>query len=297
MKGTCLYVCVVLAAFSCQVARAQDRWDEAMDRYELICGECLRLRTMAANGQTVPADDLSTLLGELSTLRRQLRQAEGNMSVRQQIRFEQIRQHYSVLFSGRRQVQASLPPGPAIHAPLLSAPCPPPSLHLASRPVYTPYTPQTEPLHYGLLAVVGLPELSLGGMAMFGKGSLRAYIKASATLRLIRAEGYCYSDGTTDDGIIWTSGKTATSRYSVTAGAVWFPFENAGLYAGAGRGSRNRLWQEASGRWLQVQDLSARGLAVDFGVMVPVGHLTLMAGVSSIEFRSVSAEIGLGWSF
>ena len=151
-------------------------------------------------------------------------------------------------------------------------------------------------MHYGLMAIVGLPELSFGGMAMFGKGSIRAYVKASTTVRQIRAEGYCNSDGTTDDGIIWTSGNTGTCRFGVTAGAVWFPFASFGVYAGAGRGSRNVLWQEASGRWLQVQDLSARGVAVDFGVMVPIGHLSLLAGVSSIGFRSVSAEIGLGWS-
>lgn len=289
-----LYVCIVLAAFFCQIASAQDRWDEAIDRYELICGECLRLRTMAANGQTVPADDLSALLMELSTLRKQLRQAEGSMSERQQKRFQQIRQAYSSLFSGGRQVQATLPPGPEIQVPLLLASCSPPSLHLAPRSVHAP---QTEPMHYGLMAIVGLPELSLGGMAMFGKGSIRAYVKASTTVRQIRTEGYCNSDGTTDDGIIWTSGNTGTCRFGVTAGAVWFPLASIGVYAGAGRGSRNILWQEASGRWLQVQDLSARGVAVDFGVMVPIGHLSLLAGVSSIGFRSVSAEIGIGWSF
>ena len=300
MKGIRLYICVILAAFCCQIARAQDRWDEAIDRYELICGECLRLRTMAANGQAVPADDLSALLKELSTLSRQIRQAEGNMSDRQQRRFRQIRQAYSSLFSGGRQVQAILPPGPEIQVPLQLNWCATPALHLAPRSEYSPHPvtlPQAEPLHYGLLAVAGLPELSLGGMALLGKGRIRAYVKGSTTVRQIRAEGYCNSDGTTDDGIIWTSGKTGTSRYSVTAGAVWFPVESFGLYAGTGYGRRSRLWQEASGRWLQVEDLSVRGLAVDFGVMVPIGQLTFMAGASSVDFRSVSAEICLGWSF
>ena len=91
MKGWFLYVFMVLTVFY-QEAQAQNRWDQALDRYERICEECLRIRTLAAKGQTVPANDLSSLLEELSTLRQQLRQAEGSMSIRQQTRFQDIRQ-------------------------------------------------------------------------------------------------------------------------------------------------------------------------------------------------------------
>ncbi len=62
-------------------------------------------------------------------------------------------------------------------------------------------------------------------------------------------------------------------------------------------GSRSLLWQDVSSRWARVADRSVRGLAADAGVIVNLGRFSLLAGVSSLDFSSVSAEFGAGLRF
>lgn len=295
MKGLYSYVWVFLALFCFQLAQAQDRWDQALDRYERICEECLRLRNLAAKGQTIPANDLSALLGELSSLRQQLRQAEGSMTLQQQTRFQRIRQTYSGLFSGRRDSLAAIPAGPEIPKPfqLKEWPVPPP--RFVHRPMAVP---QRELLRLSLVAFCGLPDVSFGLMTGMQKGSWGGYLKASSTLSHRTATGQCLSNGTTPSGgYVWTSGKTSTSRLSLSGGVLWQVFPFASVYAGAGYGFYRKLWEDAAGQWLEVTDLSARGLAVEAGVQVPLGHFLLMAGASTIGFSNISAEFGVGWTF
>ncbi len=296
MKGLFSYAWVLLALFFFQLAQAQDRWDQALDRYERICEECLRLRNLAARGQTVPANDLSTLLGELSTLRQQLRQAEGSMTPQQQTRFQRIRQTYSGLFSGnRRDSLSAIPAGPEIPKPfqLRKWPVPPP------RYVHRPMTvPQKEPLRFSLVAFCGLPDISLGLMTGLQKGAWGGYLKASSTLFHRATSGQCLSNGTTSSGgYVWTSGKNSTSRFSLSGGLMWQVLPFASIYAGAGYGFYRKLWEDAAGQWLEVTDLSTRGLAAEAGVRVPLGHFLLMAGASTIGFRNIHAEVGIGWTF
>ena len=78
---------------------------------------------------------------------------------------------------------------------------------------------------------------------------------------------------------------------------LWQVFPFASVYAGAGYGFYRRLWEDAAGQWLEVTDLSARGLAAETGIQVPLGHFLLMAGASTIGFRNISAELGIGWTF
>ena len=149
-----------------------------------------------------------------------------------------------------------------------------------------------------MAAFCGLPEGSIGLMAGLHKGAWGGYLKASSTLSHRTTTGQCYSNGTTPSGgYIWTSGKTGLSRLSISAGVLWQVFPFASVYAGAGYGFQRKLWQEASGSWLEVLDLSARGLAAEAGVRVPLGHFLLMAGASTIGFRSINAEVGIGWYF
>ena len=296
MKGLFSYACVILFLLCCRPVLAQDRWDQALDRYERICEECLRLRTLAAKGQTVPANDLSTLLAELSSLRQQLRQAEGSMSGRQQTRFQNIRQQYASMFSGGRRELASIPVGPEIPNPFQLKAWPLPPLRYVHRPA-TATLPQ-EPLQWSLVAFCGLPEGSIGLMGSVLKGGLGYYAKVSSTLSHRSSDGYCFSNGTLASGsYVWTSGQSSLSRLSVSAGILWRALPFAAIYAGAGYGFRRQLWQDVSGTWLEVSDLSAHGMAAEAGVQVPLGHLVLMAGASTIAFRSISADLGLGWVF
>ena len=124
-----------------------------------------------------------------------------------------------------------------------------------------------------------------------------AYAKASVSIPYKVGAYECLSDGTVGNGYIWTSGREGVSRWAVTAGATISVSQNFAIYAGAGYGKRDVLWQDVSNKWATVSDLSMHGLVADGGIIVSVKRLNFMAGVSSFGFRAFSAEAGIGYQF
>lgn len=190
--------------------------------------------------------------------------------------------------------------------PLIPAIVSIPDPFLLSVPLSAPFTrtpsrfcPPPQPaIQWGITLFCGLPEGSLGLMGSALKGVWGCYLKASSTLSHPSVAGLCLSDGTTPaGGYVWTSGQAKVSRLSVSAGALWQAFSFAQLYAGAGYGFRRQLWEESSGQWLEVKDLSAYGLAAEAGVRFLLGRCHILAGISTIGFRNVSAEVGVGLLF
>ena len=133
----------------------------------------------------------------------------------------------------------------------------------------------------------------------------RAGLYAKGSWRPSEASAYnCYSDGTTARGFIWTSGRESYGALSISAGASYAVIPNQPgnplslrVYAGAGYGSRTVLWEDASGRWAKVSDLSPGGLSADAGLLLDIGHFSLMAGVSTVSFQTLGLELGLGFLF
>lgn len=46
-----------------------------------------------------------------------------------------------------------------------------------------------------------------------------------------------------------------------------------------------------------VVDQSAKGLALDAGIMLTYRHFSFMTGISAISFKTLSAEVGIGFFF
>ena len=105
------------------------------------------------------------------------------------------------------------------------------------------------------------------------------------------------SDGTADGHIIWTSGKECHTDMSAGAGGIFRISGPLSLYVGSGYGSARTLWEDASGKWAEVSDYSAKGLCVDSGIIFSKGHFSASAGISTISLKAESLEIGIGISF
>ena len=86
-------------------------------------------------------------------------------------------------------------------------------------------------------------------------------------------------------------------RLSATGGALWHPMIWLTLYAGAGYGWRSLCWEDVSGNWAQVSDVSYRGVAADFGAVFNIDRFALSAGVSTIAFRRLDFSFGIGCYF
>lgn len=295
MKARIPILCVLLWFLSGAVVCGQENpWDRALDRYDFFCRQSQELRAKAASGEAVSQQELVSLLSDLAQLRTQLKEAEGSMTPAQRYRFDRIRTSYMGASERRAQLSAIAPGCSWIPRPY---PLPIPSGQPVKPSRSVSVVPQETQRHWGAVLLCGLPEVSLGGMLLYRKGLWGAYVKGSSTIGHPSAEGVCYSDGTTPAGYIWTTGRARTSRLGINAGAVCQPFSFLGIYAGVGYGKRNLYWEEASGRWLKVADKEHRGLLADAGVLVPIGRLLLLAGASTIAFRTVSAEVGIGLSF
>ena len=300
----------ILLSVVCIALHAQDRrWDAALDQYQQICDECIDIRARSAAGERIQASSVAQLRTKLSSLRGTLQDAKGSMSPAQRLRFESIRMRYEEVFGGSRKVSlpdvdapAGLPslleaPQAQVvpYSPLPSAPAAlanPSSAGLASPTTAAPAAPS-----FGFILYAGVPELYYGAMATLQGERFGGFVKGALSIPYTQGGYGCLSDGTTASGYIWTSGAECISRWSVTAGATFSPWRFMTLYAGGGYGSRSILWQDVSGNWATVTDLSATGFTADGGIIFNIGPVSILAGASSIGFSNVTAEFGLGVRF
>lgn len=197
-------------------------WDAALDQYEQISEECIRLRQRSLSGEKVSGNALIPLLNQLASLRKTLQASGGNMNPEQKRRFESIRNRYDSAFGTRRPMavvpcktpdpvlsQASLPP-----VPETGRPSPEPVRERLVSPAFS--------LHVSALLYVGIPNINPGLMLTASKGRWGGFLKGSTTVKSVRASYTCLADGTTDGGYVWTTGKEAAKCFSITAGGYVF---------------------------------------------------------------------------
>ncbi len=77
---------------------AKTDWDKVLDRYEVLCNQCIDLKLRAESGEKVSGAEFSRLIGNLNNLRKLLREDSGSMSPAQRSRFSRIRDRYSNVF-------------------------------------------------------------------------------------------------------------------------------------------------------------------------------------------------------
>ena len=295
----------------------------ALDRYERICNQCIDLRQRSLAGESVSASSITDLLGQLASLRNSLQEAAGRMTPSQRARFESIRLRYAEAFSGSDPVVPSarlslqpplaspsrLPslspssltiPGPSLLTSGIMVPNPDPG-HMTDQP--------RNPIRFGVVAFASLPALRPGLMTRLDFGRAGLFLKGSF-LPVSDPSYTCNSDGTTPTGFIWTTGEERVGVCSFSAGGTISMFTSSlnynfssgnifslRLYAGAGYGSRSVLWEDVDGKWALVSDLSFKGVSADAGFLFDIGHLTLLTGVSTVSFRSISFDFGIGVLF
>ena len=272
----------------------QQNWDAALDRYDYICRKCLEMRNKVIEGESVPKAELNTLIAELYSLREQLKDAEGSMNQEQLFRFRQIRRRYqpetakTALKSDRHTIAAI--DNVLTDSPITS---PAPNL-LAQEPGHRVSIHRIRNEVYGIVSV---PALQAGAAYTFLRDNWGLYIKAQVAPILTKPDGLCLSNGTEGDSYIWTTGKYRKTGWGASAGIVWESPVRLRAYAGAGYGTLNLLWEEVSGRWLKVTDKSYSGVQYDAGLMLPIGNLNIIAGISSMDFKLFNVEFGAGFSF
>lgn len=152
-------------------------------------------------------------------------------------------------------------------------------------------------LGISVLAVGSVPDPSFGAMAVWNPKRLGAYLKATGNFKPSNYSYTCHEDGTTDNGYIWTSGNGHISKMTVTAGGIFKCLDWLSVSAGAGYGERVLLWRDSKDNFAKVSEASSQGIAADLGAIFHFGRLTAYTGVSTIAFKRIYPEVGVGFAF
>ncbi len=293
-----------------------DRWDRALDSYQTICDRCILLREQSLRGDEIPADELRSLLEQVSSLRASLQRGSGSMSKAQKERFERIRSRYVEAFA--KQGYSTDGPALRIARPVLDLPRVDwsPQIKAGEQGRTTVgersrTTGPSAPLRdrrdgfrdrsksTGLMAMGSWSPntLSYGAMATLTWGKAGIYIKGRSNFQNKIGEYSCLSDGTSDGKVIWTSGQESHPTWALGAGGIFRIAGPVGLYVGSGYGSAQTLWEDAAGKWATVEDYSAEGICGDAGIMFSKSYFQASIGISTITFKKPTLELGMGIRF
>lgn len=297
----------VLALLVCSLtAYSQNMWDTALDRYEQFCEQCIDLRQRSLAGEPIELSEINGLLSQLSTLRASLQDAAGQMTDSQRSRFDKIKQRYAEAFGleiktdkATDQPMEIVEPAEPVQdipqdpSPVLSEEIEEDKPVMEETVVAVPSQPA---FHAGIIAYCAAPTVRPGFMVRFDIGRSGLYIKGSLW-PVPQTSYFCKSDGTTDKGFIWTTGKEKTGAWNISGGATLRIANPLRIYAGGGYGTKTVLWEDAAGGWAGVSDISSAGFCADAGLLLDLGHFTIMAGASTLSFRTVGFEVGAGIIF
>jgi hypothetical protein len=291
-----------------------DRWDRALDSYQTICDRCILLREQSLRGEEISPEELRSLLEQVSSLRTSLQKGSGSMSKAQKERFKRIRDRYTEAFS--KQGYTTDGPvlkvaKPAMDLPrvknegkiLRSASGSPQndnrslSSHLDKQSSQTD-KPKDLSTSLTILGAWSPKSLSYGAMAAITGRRFGAYIKGRSNFKgQVTASYSCLSDGTSGGAPIWTTGKESHTEWSLGAGGIIRLSNAFSLYAGSGYGHSETLWEDAAGKWAKVDDYSAKGICADAGIIFTISYFQASAGISTINLKNPTLEIGLGVRF
>ena len=288
----------IAAAFMCVFAalqvRAQDSMDIELERYERMCAMCLELRTRMDRGEQLSRDEAKATLDIFVASNKRLKTRESGMTALQRQRFKDIGEWFTAGVKPQRPVQL----------PYLT--CSLPSVRLAEEertiilPSSVSYEPYAKPLRVEFIALaeISAPDLSCGLRAGLHGRKIGGYVAYRSNYSYQAPDYQCTSDGKLDGGSrVWLSGETMSDNMTGAAGILVPVAKWSSLYAGAGYGRRAVLWQDIDGNWVEVSDISHKGLVLEAGALFRWNHLAFSLGLSSVKLKTYSFTAGIGVCF
>lgn len=224
---------------SAAAAPQSDNYDKALDKYAYICDRCVEMRAKVESGQSIQMESLGSLMAELSSLRKTLSNASGKMSAAQTARFEAIKVRYlqGMMAFGKKPdrpkfisiqkispvtepVEVTSKTRQAVSLRWLVDPVEPQARRpeLVAQRLEGKKQHRKEGLRLAVLADAGIfPTPSYGAMAVATWKGIGAYVNYRSDFRKNEYSYTCTSDGDTEYGRIWTTGKSRADRTMITA--------------------------------------------------------------------------------
>lgn len=141
------------------------------------------------------------------------------------------------------------------------------------------------------------PEAVAGVMGAVQWRRWGCYVSAFGNAVSPAAAYSCLKDGTAGDRYIWPSGASRVSVLHCSGGVVRNLTPCLAVTAGGGWGRRLVRWEDTSGNWASVEDLSVQGPILEAGLLGWRGRLCASVGVSTVTFRTLGVKAAFGIRF
>lgn len=290
---------------------------ERLNRYELLCQECLELRTLVESKGSVSRQVASQRINDFVAMNKKIRSYFEYMTKTEQARFEMINRWFS---TGTRPLAmdhiSDVPVvRPEIRSKAFSAGVTMRVITVSpinvngngdsayvSTEITKPTSSQSRNLRTYLMADISIPlsyGLMVGLKADREKGiDWGGYARFRSNFRFIESEYSCLSTGLLYSGqSFWGNGNSSRSNLSATCGVLAGLTSWLDIYAGAGYGSTSLYWQDIDGVWASVADFTHKGMAAEIGVIAAWRSLCFGAGIFTTSFRTTSLDLSVGIRF
>ena len=150
------------------------------------------------------------------------------------------------------------------------------------------------------------PQLSYGVMLGQMYKGIGWFVSGRSNFNFIApADLACDANGSINGIVPFYTDKTSTMHLLVNGGAMvnfleWTTtnkFNTFGMYVGAGYGSREFQLETTDGLKVKFAPTSPNGVSGTVGVFGSIYGLTLNLGVSTIAFKNLEVEAGIGYMF
>ena len=150
------------------------------------------------------------------------------------------------------------------------------------------------------------PQLSYGAMVGQMYGGYGWYVNVRSNFQFgVTATASCDANGLVDGVKPFYSGNTSSSHLAIHGGFMMnmlekvskHKFNTLGVYIGGGYGKRELLAETTDGEWIKYAPTSHNGFAGNVGLFGSIAGVTLNVGVSTINFKYLDLEVGIGFMF
>ena len=262
-------------------AQASTQWDDLLDRYERICRMCLEGQREAG-------------LRELASLKEEIKGASERMPAAAKRRYEAIRDMYA---SGVVRDTRPLPYPEALQPLYLISPVDLPAGCLCGPMPVPGAIPKVCYRFSASVTSLVLPEFTPGVKLAYLGHMLGGYAGIYSNFSNHHPSYQALSDGSADGFPVWTSGASAVDRLFVTVGPVLRLTDRFSMYGGLGYGMRRLCWEDSEGTWMEIDDISRRGLCAELGASFRLGRVELSAGWLGLPFSYNALSLSAGFTF
>ena len=300
MKEAATYILTILVLSLICIPRATAQSNEKtsgeLDSYAALCDSCLMLKKSLSEGSTISSDSARLVIGRFVETGKKLKSEYGSMPPWQKDIYRIVTERFTNS-SYTEPFSPTIPVLQALRSEIIQN-----NEKIIAKGTNANDEPKTQKaekqLKFSIIASVSFPLLTGGLMLTAQYKGWGGYIRGTSNFTKAESTYTCLSDGTLPDGSeFWGGGQNRLEIKSLTAGAMLPIIKNISVYAGAGAGTLTLTWMDMDTSWAKVSDLSHSGIAAEAGLVAGWKFLAFSAGVTTVKFHTIQANVGVGVRF